>query len=163
MLGFTMLGSDGAYTHYKILLSESYVPYNFSVMFLSLFLATIATPLVSHPVLALNSPGLVTPVQHYGPELTVEHLFYNDMPVGVGVSGSGRKFVTYTRPSNYTLAELIDDTHDVPWPSFDIQNLPSLVNSTDPTYAVNYQDRLINIQNVVCTLLCLSSICCTIL
>jgi hypothetical protein len=102
------------------------------------------------PLFALSAslPGLVySPTPHYGPEVTIEHLFDVNCPTGVVVSNSGRTFINFVRPTNYTVVELIDGK-EVPFPSAAMNTPPSLVNQSNPDVAVNYPDYLIDIQAI---------------
>jgi hypothetical protein len=98
--------------------------------------------------LAQDKPGLISSSVHYGPNITIEYLFTDYSPIGVTTSSTGRKFINFNRPANYTVVELVDGK-EVQFPSVEFNNPPSLVNDTDPTYGSNYQDVFIAIQSVV--------------
>ncbi|CAF9939746.1 MAG: hypothetical protein HETSPECPRED_001878 [Heterodermia speciosa] len=91
-----------------------------------------------------------------GPPVDIVHL-YNDLyPQGVAVSSSGRKFSSYARaldPNNtaYTVAELIGEDHEVPFPSADFNKPPGgPINYTvSPAVGANDHDHLIGAQSVV--------------
>jgi hypothetical protein len=113
----------------------------------SSLLAAIAQTQLSY---ALANPGMVHPeTPHSGPNVTVEHLFYHDIPTGVAVSRTGRKFIAFNRPSTFTVGEIFNSTYEVAFPNLQMNTPPSLVSSTDPAYASNYKDYFINAQNVV--------------
>jgi sugar lactone lactonase YvrE len=60
----------------------------------------------------------------YGPELEEYHYYYNQWPIGLAISSTGRFFASYTR-GNYafTLGEAVNKTAETPYPSADL-NLP---------------------------------------
>jgi sugar lactone lactonase YvrE len=60
----------------------------------------------------------------YGPEVEEFHYYYDQWPIGLAVSSTGRLFVCYTRGNyTFTLGEAVNKTAEVPYPSADL-NLP---------------------------------------
>lgn len=60
----------------------------------------------------------------YGPELEEYHYYYNQWPIGLASSSTGRFFVSYTRGNyTFTLGEAVNKTAEVPYPSAGL-NLP---------------------------------------
>jgi hypothetical protein len=117
-------------------------------MFLQLL--SVAIPLVlSQQVLAIGKPGFTAPTAHFGPEVTVEHLYYENYPTGITVSKTGRKFSNFPRDATYTVGELINGTVEIPFPNLEVNTPPSLRNESNPTYATNYADYLISVQSVI--------------
>jgi sugar lactone lactonase YvrE len=73
-----------------------------------------------------NSSGTIlrTDPGSYGPEVEEYHYYYDQWPIGLAISSTGRFFVTYTRGNySYTLGEAVNKTAEVPYPSADL-NLP---------------------------------------
>ncbi|KAF4305244.1 putative major royal jelly protein [Botryosphaeria dothidea] len=66
----------------------------------------------------------------YGPALEEFHYYYNQWPIGLAVSSTGRLFVCYTRGQYaYTLGEAVNKTAEAPYPSAEL-NLPVSVLNT---------------------------------
>ncbi|KAF9638131.1 Major royal jelly-related protein [Lasiodiplodia theobromae] len=60
----------------------------------------------------------------YGPPLEEFHYYYDQWPIGLAVSSTGRLFVCYTRGEYaYTLGEAVNKTAEAPYPSAEL-NLP---------------------------------------
>ncbi|KAF2705902.1 hypothetical protein K504DRAFT_459989 [Pleomassaria siparia CBS 279.74] len=60
----------------------------------------------------------------YGPEIEELHYYYQQWPIGIAVSSTGRIFASYTRGNyTFTLGEAVNKTAEVPYPSSDL-NLP---------------------------------------
>lgn len=50
----------------------------------------------------------------YGPQIEEFHYYYDQLPIGLAVSKSGRLFVCYTRGNySYTLGEAVNKTAEV--------------------------------------------------
>jgi hypothetical protein len=114
-----------------------------------LLLSLTSLALVSS-VHSLGSPGLVTETPHYGPEVTVEFLYKKDGPTGIAVSRKGRYFSNFPGAgAGYTLAELVNGTTEVPYPSLEFNTPPSKVNDTMPGFAANYANYLLAVQTVI--------------
>lgn len=91
-----------------------------------------------------------------GPEVEIAHLYFDEWPTGIAVSSSGRKFSNYPpaldpRNVNYTVAELIANNRERPFPNAAINSPPGgRINfTTVPPTGANYQDFLIGVQSVV--------------
>ena len=85
-----------------------------------------------------------------------KQLSYSLDGIGVAVSSTGRKFSSYARaldPNNtaYTVAELIDETNEVPFPSADFNSPPDgpIDYTVSPAVGANDHDHLIGAQSVV--------------
>jgi sugar lactone lactonase YvrE len=115
---------------------------------LALFVLLGSLTRTSYAASALGDPGLVTLNSSFGPELTVEHLYYDNFPTGIAVSRSGRQFSNFPRPGTFTLGELVNGTHEVAFPDERWNNPPSLVNDSNPMYGSDYKDYLISLQTV---------------
>ncbi|BFZ55503.1 hypothetical protein PYCC9005_002544 [Savitreella phatthalungensis] len=60
----------------------------------------------------------------YGPQLEEYHYYYDQWPIGLAISSTGRFFVSYTRGDyRYTLGETVNKTAERAYPSLDL-NLP---------------------------------------
>ncbi|KAF2191112.1 major royal jelly protein [Zopfia rhizophila CBS 207.26] len=97
-----------------------------------------------------------------GPPLELVHLYNDQWPTGITVSRDGRMFSNYppgldTNNTNdgsngkYTVAELIGNGSERPYPNAEINNPPggSINYSTYPPSGANYQNYLIGVQSVV--------------
>lgn len=86
----------------------------------------------------------------------IVHLYYDEWPTGIAVSRSGRKFSNYPPaldPDNrdYTIAELISNNTERPYPSAEFNSPPGgrINYTTTPPTGANYQKYLIGSQSVV--------------
>ncbi|KAH5196989.1 hypothetical protein HBI25_139960 [Parastagonospora nodorum] len=60
----------------------------------------------------------------YGPEIEEYHYYYDQWPIGLAISSTGRFFASYTRGNyTFTLGEAVNKTAETPYPSSDL-NLP---------------------------------------
>ncbi|KAF2738097.1 major royal jelly protein [Polyplosphaeria fusca] len=97
-----------------------------------------------------------------GPPIELVHLYYDEWPTGITVSRDGRQFSNYppgldanntNNGSNgrYTVAELVGNDTEKPYPSAEINNPPggAINYSTYPATGANYQNYLIGVQSVV--------------
>ncbi|ORY02941.1 major royal jelly protein [Clohesyomyces aquaticus] len=111
---------------------------------------------------ALSTCQLVRDQGVYGPSLELVHLYYDQWPTGITVSKSGRKFSNYPpgldanntndgSNGKYTVAELIGNNTERPYPNAEINNPPggSINYSTYPATGANYPNHLIGVQSVV--------------
>ncbi|KAI5891516.1 uncharacterized protein SCHCODRAFT_02629336 [Schizophyllum commune H4-8] len=100
-----------------------------------------------------GSPGLIDNGT-YGPPIEIVHLFQHP-PTGITVSSTGRAFISFNRgnltANPKTLAEIVNSTHDVAWPSEDYNTPPDdLFNaSSGVKYGSSDSEHLINVQAVV--------------
>lgn len=98
----------------------------------------------------------------YGPELELVHLYYDEFPTGIAVSREGRKFSNYPpgldanntndgSNGKYTIAELLANNTERPYPSREINSPPggAINYTTYPPTGANYQDYLIGSQSCV--------------
>ncbi|KAL8927349.1 MAG: hypothetical protein Q9172_001428 [Xanthocarpia lactea] len=103
-----------------------------------------------------SSQQIASDPGHSGASLEVVHL-YNDLyPIGIAVSSTGRKFSNYARsldPNNtaYTVAELVSNTTERPYPSAEINSPPggAINYTTTPPSGANYPNYFIGVQSVV--------------
>jgi len=104
----------------------------------------------------IRDPGV------YGPPIELVHLYYDEWPTGIAVSSTGRKFSNYPpgldknntnngNNSKYTVAELVSNSTEKPYPSLEINNPPGgqINYTTNPPTGANYQNFLIGVQSVV--------------
>ncbi|KAK4991457.1 hypothetical protein LTR50_001849 [Elasticomyces elasticus] len=104
----------------------------------------------------LKDPGVA------GPPLELVHLYYDEFPTGIAVSSAGRMFSNYpggldsndtNNGSNgkYTVAELMPNNTETPYPSAEMNNPPggAINYTTYPPTGANYQQYLIGVQSVV--------------
>lgn len=67
----------------------------------------------------------------FGPEIEEFHYYYDQWPIGLAVSSTGRLFVCYTRGSYaFTVGEAISQTAEVPYPSAESNLPPDSLNTT---------------------------------
>ena len=67
----------------------------------------------------------------YGPAIEEYHYYYDQWPIGLAVSSTGRFFVSYTRGDyRYTLGETINRTAERAYPSQDLNLPPSQLSSS---------------------------------
>lgn len=121
-------------------------------MLLSSFLLLLSSCVAQ----VIQDPGV------YGPPVELVHLFYDEWPTGIAVSSTGRLFANYPPgldPNNtnngqnnkYTVAELVSNTTESPYPNAEWNNPPGgQINfTTTPPSGANYQNYLIGVQSVV--------------
>ena len=80
-----------------------------------------------------NSSGSILRVDNgtYGPEIEEYHYYYDQWPIGLAVSSTGRLFVCYSRGSyEYTLGEAVNQTAEVAYPSQALNLPPTDLNTT---------------------------------
>ncbi|KAF2661231.1 major royal jelly protein [Lophiostoma macrostomum CBS 122681] len=121
-----------------------------SLVFIGLFTTLSCQQIVSDPLTA-------------GPPLEVVHLYYDEWPTGISVdSSSGRKFSNYPpgldanntndgSNNKYTVAELIGNDTERPYPNAEINNPPdgAINYTTYPPTGANYANYLIGVQSIV--------------
>ncbi|KAF2122274.1 major royal jelly protein-domain-containing protein [Lophiotrema nucula] len=89
-------------------------------------LASSLLSLATAQVTFQNSTGTILRTDNgtYGPEIEEYHYYYDQWPIGLAVSSTGRLFVCYTRGNyTFTLGEATNQTAEEPYPSADL-NLP---------------------------------------
>jgi hypothetical protein len=114
--------------------------------------STFIAAALSFPAIAsaIGLPGLIVETPHYGPNVTVEHLYMSEFPTGITASSKGRLFSNFPRASKYTVAELVDGK-EIPFPSLEYNTPPAYINASTPNTATNYKDYLISVQSVIST------------
>jgi sugar lactone lactonase YvrE len=93
---------------------------------LSTLLATLLLSSASAQITYQNSSQTILRVDtgSYGPALEEYHYYYDQWPIGLAISSSGRFFVSYTRGTySFTLGEAVNKTAETPYPSAEL-NLP---------------------------------------
>jgi sugar lactone lactonase YvrE len=93
---------------------------------LSTLLATLLLSSASAQITFQNSSQAILRVDtgSYGPALEEYHYYYDQWPIGLAISSSGRFFVSYTRGTySFTLGEAVNKTAETPYPSAEL-NLP---------------------------------------
>jgi sugar lactone lactonase YvrE len=123
---------------------------------LSQVLATLLLSSATAQVTYQNTSQTILRVDtgQYGPELEEYHYYYDQWPIGLAISSTGRFFVSYTR-GNYafTLGEAVNKTAETPYPSADL-NLPvSQLNTTwnSIPFGSNNATGLISVQALYIT------------
>ncbi|MCJ1306688.1 hypothetical protein MMC25_000331 [Agyrium rufum] len=90
----------------------------------------------------------------YGPAIEEVHYYYDQWPIGLAVSSTGRIFVDYTRGSYpYTLGEVVNKTTEKPYPDLASQvPVDVLANSSSGVnFATNNSTGLISVQALIIT------------
>ncbi|KAI4768521.1 hypothetical protein E4T44_14437, partial [Aureobasidium sp. EXF-8845] len=80
-----------------------------------------------------NSSSTILRVDNgtYGPEIEEYHYYYDQWPIGLAVSSTGRFFVSYTRGDyEYTVGEVVNKTAERPYPSQALQLPVDSLNTT---------------------------------
>ena len=66
-----------------------------------------------------------------GPAVEEYHYYYDQWPIGLAISSTGRFFVSYTRGDyEYTLGEVVNKTAERPYPSAAMNLPPDMLNTT---------------------------------
>ncbi|KAK1815722.1 hypothetical protein LTR12_009909 [Friedmanniomyces endolithicus] len=132
-------------------------------MMLSYGVATLATfGLLCSAQRPISTSELIRDPGVYGPPLELVHLYENEFPTGIAVSASGRLFSNYPggldaadvyAPGNgrYTIAELVSNTTESPYPSAAINSPPggAINYTTYPPSGAGYSDYFIGSQSIV--------------
>ncbi|KAI1340335.1 major royal jelly protein-domain-containing protein [Xylariaceae sp. FL0016] len=90
----------------------------------------------------------------YGPPVEEYHYFYDQWPIGLAVSKTGRVFTCYTRGTYaFTLGEVVNETTEAPYPNLDLNTPPGgLYNVSDgTTFGSNDQSHFISVQALYVT------------
>ena len=80
--------------------------------------------------------------------------FYDQWPIGLAVSSTGRIFTDYTRGSYpYTLGEVVNQTSEKPYPSLELQVEASALGnkSSGINFATNNSTAFISVQALIIT------------
>ncbi|KAK0248584.1 hypothetical protein LTR91_020487 [Friedmanniomyces endolithicus] len=126
------------------------------------FLAVAAFGLLCSAQRPFSTSELIRDPGVYGPPLELVHLYYDSFPTGIAVSASGRLFSNYPgaldkndtyAPGNgrYTIAELVSNTTESPYPSAAINSPPggAINYTTYPPSGAGYSDYFIGSQSIV--------------
>ncbi|KAI1326270.1 major royal jelly protein-domain-containing protein [Xylariaceae sp. FL0255] len=84
----------------------------------------------------------------YGPTVEEFHYFYDQWPIGLAVSKTGRVFTCYTRGTDaYTLGEVVNETAEAPYPNLELNTPPGgLTTKTDQIlFGSNDNNHFINV------------------
>ncbi|ETW82753.1 hypothetical protein HETIRDRAFT_450516 [Heterobasidion irregulare TC 32-1] len=91
-----------------------------------------------------------------GPELTVEHLFFDQWPTGLSVSSTGKIYANFPTAVNqtntkFTVGVVNGHTSEAAFPSVEANQPPAgFLSTTDPVhFGSNDSDHLISVQSVV--------------
>ncbi|KAI1451765.1 major royal jelly protein-domain-containing protein [Annulohypoxylon moriforme] len=111
--------------------------------------------------IALNSTFEITGPRNvrvdtgrYGPTVEEYHYFYDQWPIGLAISKTGRIFTCYTRGSyTYTLGEVTSETSEAAYPSLELNTPPQgLYNvSNGITFGSNDASHFISVQALYVT------------
>lgn len=126
---------------------------------LTLLFSFLLYPFVTpQDIPAQSTPQLRYDAGTFGPELEEFHYYYQQWPIGLAASSTGRLFVCYTRGNyTFTLGEAINKTAEVPYPPTKSRqgplNLPvSSLNTTFNGIPFGASDaRLISVQALYIT------------
>ncbi|GAB7337013.1 hypothetical protein MBLNU457_g2427t1 [Dothideomycetes sp. NU457] len=104
-------------------------------MIKSLFttLSLLAASVFAQQVTFNNTSGTRLRIDNgtFGPQIEEYHYYYDQWPIGLAVSSTGRLFVCYTRGSyEYTLGEAVNQTAEAAYPSQALQVAPDELNTT---------------------------------
>jgi len=117
-------------------------------------LAVLSTSLAQITYQNTSSTILRVDTGRYGPDLEEYHYYYNQWPIGLAISSTGRFFASYTRGTySFTLGEATNRTAETPYPSADL-NLPvSQLNTTwnGIPFGSNNSTGLISVQALYIT------------
>ncbi|KAI2605643.1 major royal jelly protein-domain-containing protein [Hypoxylon sp. NC1633] len=89
-------------------------------------LCRAVSPVVLNNTLTTTGPRNVRiDTGTYGPEIEEYHYFYDQWPIGLAVSRTGRVFTCYTRGVYaYTLGEVINKTAEIAYPNLELNTPP---------------------------------------
>ncbi|KAH0283084.1 hypothetical protein M436DRAFT_51619 [Aureobasidium namibiae CBS 147.97] len=96
-------------------------------------LSLLAIGAFAQQVTFQNSSSTILRVDNgtYGPEIEEYHYYYDQWPIGLAVSSTGRFFVSYTRGDyEYTVGEVVNKTAEKPYPSQALQLPVDSLNTT---------------------------------
>ena len=98
--------------------------------------------------------ALVSNIRPYTKQRINVGSYYDQWPIGLAVSSSGRIFTDYTRGSYpYTLGEVVNQTAEKPYPSLELQvPVSDLGNKTSGVnFATNNSTAFISVQALIIT------------
>lgn len=90
----------------------------------------------------------------YGPLVEEVHYYYDQWPIGVAVSRTGRIFACYTRGDyDYTLGEVVNTTAEAAYPSLELNTPPDGISTelNGIPFGSNDQDHFISVQAIFVT------------
>ncbi|KAI1868039.1 uncharacterized protein JN550_006527 [Neoarthrinium moseri] len=90
----------------------------------------------------------------YGPLVEEVHYYYDQWPIGIAVSQTGRIFACYTRGTyNYTLGEVVNLTAETAYPNRDLNTPPGGLSAeiNGVPFGSNDQTHFISVQAVFVT------------
>lgn len=116
----------------------------------------LAVSALSSALLLTSAQTILSDPGRAGPAVEIAHLYYDEWPTGIAVAADGRKFSNYPpaldpNDEAYTVAELMANNTEVPYPNAQINSPPGgrINYTTTPPTGANYQDYLIGVQSVV--------------
>jgi hypothetical protein len=122
------------------------LPFSFLLLPSPLF-AQVTYPNSSQTILRTD-PGA------YGPELEEYHYYYDQWPIGLAISSTGRFFASYTRGNySFTVGEAVNKTAEIPYPSAGLNLPPSQLNTSwnGIPFGSNNSTGLISVQALYIT------------
>ncbi|KAK6071118.1 major royal jelly protein [Seiridium cupressi] len=90
----------------------------------------------------------------YGPAVEEVHYYYDQWPIGVAVSKTGRIFACYTRGDyDYTLGEIVNTTAETAYPSLELNTPPGGLSTefNGIPFGSADQDHFISVQAIFVT------------
>jgi hypothetical protein len=90
----------------------------------------------------------------YGPPVEEVHYFYDQWPIGVTVSKTGRIFACYTRGTYaYTLGEIVNLTAEAPYPNLELNTPPDGLSTefNGIPFGSNDHEHFISVQAIFVT------------
>lgn len=90
----------------------------------------------------------------YGPPVEEFHYYYDQWPIGLAVSKTGRVFTCYTRGTYaYTLGEVVNQTAETPYPSQEMNTPPGGLSTTisGVAFGSNDQTHFVSVQALYVT------------
>ncbi|OTB03818.1 hypothetical protein M426DRAFT_169846 [Hypoxylon sp. CI-4A] len=90
----------------------------------------------------------------YGPQVEEYHSFYDQWPIGLAVSKTGRVFTCYTRGTyEYTLGEVVNETAEAAYPNLELNTPPLGLYTTNNgiTFGSNDANYFISVQALYVT------------
>lgn len=90
----------------------------------------------------------------YGPPVEEFHYFYDQWPIGLAISKTGRVFTCYTRGTYaYTLGEVVNQTAEAPYPSSELNTPPGGLSTeiNGVSFGSNDQTHFVSVQALYVT------------
>lgn len=130
-------------------------PFLFLAATLGEAVAQASFPVVLNSTFANTGPRNVRiDTGTYGPPVEEYHYFYDQWPIGLAVSKTGRVFTCYTRGTYaYTLGEVTNETAEVAYPSLELNTPPLGLYDTvnGVTFGSNDASHFVSVQALYVT------------